>query len=290
MNESINKIPWTPAPEDKNNNIVYDVSGFSNDGNMTSISIPSWSDDAMIGCGSYEFDGKSNYVLSNNKVFRGSSFTIATWIKMSDTSEIGTLISCRDAVQCGVSIFYIDNGTYKNWRFDSGTKDTDQWKTGISIDANKWYHVAFVKDYNAKKKYMYLNGELVKSCDSTTEVTTLGTHLSVGASQENGSNLANYFKGNINDLRIYNTALSANEINKIYQTPIQISNNGDLFCKEIIEDESSNLNFCSNGNIKILDNKDVEIENWGENLGLTENSDKVKIYKNRILVNNLYEN
>ena len=86
------------------------------------------------------------------------------------------------------------------------------------LPINTWTHLAVT--YNGSTLTLYRNGVAVATSNvSGTLSPTTGT-LQIGASQ-----FGEYFKGLIDEVRIYNRALSATEIQTIYQqdsaTPVQ---------------------------------------------------------------------
>ena len=75
-----------------------------------------------------------------------------------------------------------------------------------------------VVDYTAKTEKIYVNGVLKssssgKSFGSNTSSNTSSTNSCIGAEDDCA---ANYFKGSIDDLRVYNRALSAAEVTNIF--------------------------------------------------------------------------
>ena len=81
---------------------------------------------------------------------------------------------------------------------------------------NQWIHIAAV--YNGKEAMIFLNGELMDS-HTTTGIGELGTNQSAELGRNNG----NYFKGSIDELRIYDRPLS-------YQEVIMLSSSSSSEC------------------------------------------------------------
>ena len=86
---------------------------------------------------------------------------------------------------------------------------TDRWgySSGLTIVADKWNHVALV--ITASNATLYLNG-LEKSIDNRPcNVLSMNTTLYVGS---DGQRAGRYFKGVIDELRVWNTSRSQTEI------------------------------------------------------------------------------
>lgn len=142
-----------------------------------------------------------------------SDWTFACWMKVN-SSHYGCLFSQR-AVEssAGIGIFYyktqwiIDDGV--RWRF---TPITD-------IQPDTWYHICVVRK-SGVGKYLYVNGTLDSSTDTTGNPTGINPdYFAIGNSQNSATtvNTSNQFSGFLNDVRVYDHALSAKEIHILAQ-------------------------------------------------------------------------
>jgi len=102
--------------------------------------------------------------------------------------------------------FYVSPGN--TWNVNSG----GVWDDSQRAAGGQWHHLAFVQDGPAGEGHFYINGELIisggaESCDTT------GRPLFIGAAGTDvvGS-VFESFKGRIDDVRIYDYALSQLEI------------------------------------------------------------------------------
>lgn len=88
--------------------------------------------------------------------------------------------------------------------------------TGVALSNNVWYHVAVTADAN-KNVISYING--VKKTTSTGGATTNATWITLGARSNSNTGgvggASYYFTGKLNDVRIYDHALSAKEVKEI---------------------------------------------------------------------------
>lgn len=156
-----------------------------------------------------EFDG-NDYVSFQNPLIEGQSFSIAFWAKTFATSN--QCFACtRTVVGNGLSIFILD-GNYL--RFDTGS----QWSTGYLMPTDKWVHIAATRDDH--RKALYVNGKLFSSTASVGTMATLSDVFMLGASHSNGSSLGNYLRGNIDDMRIYDHALSEKEVKELSKAKV----------------------------------------------------------------------
>ena len=86
------------------------------------------------------------------------------------------------------------------------------------IPPNQWTHLA--STYDGQIQRMYVNGVLVETLPQTGTITTSGGVLRIGGNSIWG----NYFQGYIDEVRIYNQAISNAQIISDAQTAVSISN------------------------------------------------------------------
>jgi hypothetical protein len=108
----------------------------------------------------------------------------------------------------------------------------------VSAVPNTWYHVMCV--FNAGVSQLYINGSLSASGSYTGNLCLSGggnlTNLFVGAQFSSGT-YAGAFAGHIDDVRLYNTALSAADVLALYNNAPALAN-----------DQSSAMVACSISN------------------------------------------
>jgi len=138
--------------------------------------------------------------------------TLEAWFKTtSGTSGIGgeaTIIS------------YISNGGGDDDSVMSVSSNKLTWsdfvddnQSGTSVvNDNKWYHGVVV--VTGTKQYIYVDGTLETTTTNTYNIGTAPTHLAIGARANSPSR---YFDGLIDEVKIYNKALSLAEIQKNYK-------------------------------------------------------------------------
>ena len=143
--------------------------------------------------------GKDGYVnLGNDKRFNwNGAFSACFWMKVT-LWEVGWQ-----------TVLKKDN----TWSFE---RNIDQqalafyhWPNFVptvsKID-NKWHHIAAT--YDKKEQKLYKDGKLVASKPNTGEMNVNANPVIIGAS----GGKSRYFNGRIDDVRIYNNALSEDEV------------------------------------------------------------------------------
>jgi hypothetical protein len=223
LEKSSTTTPWTPAPEDDASfydNVIYDTSGYCNNGSVTDSTCPTWSSDTPRYKGSYVFNGNNQYLKFQNPITSSSTdFTISCWVKFDDTTGNSTICTMRTAVGNGIALFKIGNKI----RFDDNAQFTF---SDYTISANAWTHVVVTRLSSCKK--LYVNGILKQTVNTVGDMKLISNVGTIGASSQGGDGISNYLNGQLSDFRIYATALSDSNILELYQSSASVDNNGNL--------------------------------------------------------------
>ena len=224
----------------RSNPIVYDSSGYQNDGTIIG-NIQSISDSPKYAAAA-SFDGASAIkVVDNNWVSQGMrQMTINLWIKPT-TSSFPKIFSCTESggwnTQSGKSGYirfpiyvYTDQAqTSMAYKYDSmQLKISD-------IPVNEWSMITLIYDETGTRTY--INGKLHHTYSNISYGIhyNLNARLFLGCEAGGASPAAPYFVGQQNDFRIYATALSAEDIKELYQTSALIDRNQNLYVRELVE-------------------------------------------------------
>lgn len=223
LEKSSTATPWTSAPEDDASfydNIIYDTSGYENNGSVTDSTCPTWSSDTPRYKGSYVFNGNNQYLKFQNPITSSSTdFTISCWVKFDDITGNSTICTMRTAVGNGIALFKIGNKI----RFDDNGQCTF---SDYTISANEWIHVVVTRSSSCKK--LYVNGILKQTKNMVGDMKLISNVGTIGASSQGGNGISNYFNGQLSDFRIYATALDNQTIEELYKVGALVDNNGNL--------------------------------------------------------------
>jgi hypothetical protein len=242
---------WTPASEDDASfydNIIYDTSGYCNNGSVTDSTCPTWSSDTPRYKGSYAFNGNKQYVNcgTSTMIDGQEEITINCWAYMNDWTNFNArLFSCTESggyntegvnssIKFALNVFTTsDKSKYAYTSIISGYP-------GIKLSdmASGWHMITCV--YKASVgDAIYLDGKLYEK----KTYTSYGIHfnkysyLFLGGESAGANCIAPYFNGKLSDFRIYATALSDSDILELYQSSASVDNNGNLMVVgEVIEE------------------------------------------------------
>ena len=173
--------------------VAYDSSGNGNHGNL--INGPTWTT-GKIG-GSLSFDGDSFVEIG---AILPKTYSKSLWINASSIEQEGNIFSWD-----GKHALYVPNGKLSSGHNDSWSIVRDN----EIISLFHWYYVALTYNSSSKEMILFKNGLVV----STGQVADCGELIrsQIGAYQSSYC-----FKGLIDDVRIYDRALSAEEVQALY--------------------------------------------------------------------------
>ncbi|MEI6077722.1 MAG: LamG-like jellyroll fold domain-containing protein, partial [Verrucomicrobiota bacterium] len=147
----------------------------------------------------------------------GSGFTIEAWIKPDayHITVMGAPIIEWDSATTDGLQFWSGGGLFANLKDISGVAHNVQ-TTAIQLSTNNWQHVAVTYDKVSGAALIYLNGAVVASQTfvGLTPQTTYPVNIGRRTGQPIGLN--DTYGGSIDELSLFKRALSASEIQAIY--------------------------------------------------------------------------
>ena len=173
--------------------------------------------------GQLELSGTNHTLSSFADEEIGAQFTIEFWAKGNgNAAQNTTFMEALDTA--GRRIFNIhmpwsNNNIYFDAGDETGYDRINQVATAPEIDG-EWNHWAFVKDQPTGQMFIYKNGQLWLSGNNKNREMGYFHRLVIGAS---GNNQSLSWKGSLDELRIYKTALSAATIANYYTQKIDAS-------------------------------------------------------------------
>lgn len=170
----------------------------------------------------YSFNGSNCRIeyIHDKTIWNNKEISIALWYKYQEGNTTSVIVDI--AADLCVSYTYSSSGLKFNyWRAysNNGTRAGDSGSTTQYFDASQWHHVVATFDHNINK--LYVDGILADTFDRSNKYTTNFTPLlaasynKVTIGKSAGSNP--YASGLINDVRIYDHALSPLEVKEISQ-------------------------------------------------------------------------
>ncbi|RKU06632.1 hypothetical protein C6501_18605, partial [Candidatus Poribacteria bacterium] len=200
-----------------------DSSGNGHDGTL--MGDPQWTKDGYFG-GALEFDQDGDEVnVPYHADLNQEAFTITAWANVEPGSaNHRAVISGRDEPPVSGYIIYAEPGN--KWQFWTGVGNKWAPITGPDINLGEWDHLAGTLA-DGKQKF-YVNGEFVGETDSAISLNSKQEFL-IGAGANERANHEYLFKGIIDEVRVYNRALSEAEIASVMESnPTAVEASGKI--------------------------------------------------------------
>jgi len=222
---------------------------------------------------SFDFDGANDYLTRTPISGLETTGSVSAWVKLDSMSANGFIFQIREEEGTNNQIILLWNnasGVIRgNVKF-AGTTNVVDSGSGLENDGN-WHHVAFTWMSGSKASAnnvtkIYIDG-------SETDSDAIGNTWNGTAGEQvigrNGIQSNAYFNGHINDVAIFNDALTSGEVSAIYNSgaPKDESSHSGLVAYYTMEaysdgdttlaDDSSNSNTMTITNSTNIDSTDT---------------------------------
>ena len=198
---------------------VVDMSSKQNSGSVVSAT---WDESGKYH-GGFNFDGENDYITADdvcNHLDSPSEMTLSCWIKPRTHSQTGYFLSFNDNDNSNnIQLGYQSDGIFK---FYDGSVTTPV----TSLQVNTWYHLAVTID-SSNTVVVYVNGTNSKTTTTTVRPES-NAKFSMGQEWDGGG-ASNFFNGIMDEIRIWNSALTQNEIYQQYASNLQKYNQTKWF-------------------------------------------------------------
>jgi len=192
--------------------LTFDSSGQANTGTLAGAT---WTTNGKFGS-ALSFNGTSAWVTIDDSpsLDLTTGLTIEAWVNPSSGSGTRTVLMKETASGLAYALYSAVSGQrpvgYVHTRKDNPAVGS------AAVPLNTWTHLAFTFDGSTLR--LYVNGSLVRTSgiNSGSIVTSAGA-LRIGGNAVFGE----YFKGLIDEVRVYNRALTAADIQVDMNAPIQ---------------------------------------------------------------------
>ena len=219
---AVGPIPDVPTPEaywkldDATGTLAVDSTGNGHDATLSAGA--SWSD-GNVGSGAMALNGSSSGVatVSGPVVDTSGDFTVSAWVNLASLSGYQTVVSIAGSNVAG---FYLqlrgDSGTFAFTRLPSDATGTSTHVTAFEApETDTWYHLVGVNDSVEDTLTLYVDGQSMGSVAYADGWQATGDTL-IGHGFYNGGNV-DYVDGMIDEVQIFDTALSAAQVEALDQ-------------------------------------------------------------------------
>ncbi|WP_396600568.1 choice-of-anchor D domain-containing protein [Algibacter sp. R77976] len=192
------------------------------------------------------FDGAVDYIdIEDNIDLNTSAFTMSAWIKRDAGAINASIISKRNAANSEGYDFRINGSGHLVFTLN-GVAST--LTSSVAIPESEWHQVAVI--YNSGTATLYIDGVADTTASSLPAPVATSQKFLIAAADGFDPNTTDYFAGNIDEVRVWDTALSVNQLKYIMNQ--EISNDatlaleyGDVIPTTISKNEISTIPWAS---------------------------------------------
>jgi len=176
--------------------------------------------------GAYGFDGVDGRIKLDGEAINSlNSLTLAIWLQTFDSGSSKHFFSVANSGMDNEFLIRHDNG-----KIVLLVKGEDHKMSDARIDDNSWHHVVITREGSVIKLYIDSNFDSEWNSAPVGNLSVEKTGLWLGGDQDCVGGCwdsAQQFDGLLDDLRIYDHALSESEILALYDTEKQPPDEGD---------------------------------------------------------------
>lgn len=214
------------------------------------------------------FDGSSGLIVLPSGLNTNGlgALTVEAWINLSNTSFVGTAFVVGSDAPSSTHLGFLLGITTTTVFFRTGTgSGQNQVSNNRSLSASTWYHLVGV--FAGTSITTYLNGvQLGTAAVTASTIATTTNQINIGARPNNSSN---YFPGVMDEVAIYNYALTSSQIAAHYAAGT-IGTYPYLYGSFQINNHSAGLGY-------FLQSKDLDLATYAPTLAPIARQDLWKI-------------
>jgi len=184
--------------------MTFDSSGYGNDARFEGS--PTWIDEGKLGK-ALRFNGSSDYLAapdSESLDINGDQLSITAWINGEDWPAANHVV--RKVADTGTGSIYILRVNPDSVQVFLNTSDGETIIQGTTtLATNEWFHIALI--YDSAEARIFVNAQLDVLSEVSGELTQSDNELRIGRGEPAG-----YFVGMIDDVRLFNHALTESEL------------------------------------------------------------------------------
>lgn len=235
---------------------------------------------SKLGTNSYSFDGTSSKLTYFSGLIN-DSYSLSLWFKLYDTSSYKTIYNDDKLI---LKVFPSSDGTHPYSLYvatqETPGGNTKGYFTTTEFSTTDWYHIV-LNYYSYDNVDLYINGtnETFEATDTPSSYSVSTT--TIGYSERIDTH---YFKGYIDEIGIWNTTLTDDQITELYNSYDGLSYSkfgGDVLLTTIISPSNN-----SNVGVPININYTLTGVNITANCSLYNN--EIFVVENTGLINNTY--
>ena len=253
LENGTSETPFCLALSEEPNNIVYDSSGYGNNGTIVGSLEPITPSPRYSRITNFS-DGSISGIPLN--FLNKGNLTISFWGYSTDWTATQTSVRsvlANYSSNSGIRFYRSANQDRLRLQYgylklddDSISNSTLYFHSSGALENNSWHHFALTINSNngTLNVATYKDGEVFSSTSTEGRIFnhTLDTNFTLSAPEPN--------EGHLNDFRIYATALTPDQIKELYNTSMSIDNKDNIHARELVETTDNIISVSKTGQLK----------------------------------------
>jgi hypothetical protein len=192
--------------------VARDASPDHNDGTLGGG--VAWTTNGRYG-GAVSFDGVDDRVTvaDSASIDLTGPLTVTAWVRPTSLGAWRPVLLKERSTGITYALYATNVANWPNGRVNIAGTDRPVWGAS-AIARNTWTHLAMTYDRAALR--LYVNGTLARTVKQTGTVSVSDGPVQIGGS----ATRRQWFTGQLDDLRLYNRALTATEVLLVRDTPV----------------------------------------------------------------------
>jgi len=211
-------------PESINSTTIFDSSKYSNHGTVSGAMLTT---DGIIGT-AIEFDGTNDYIdlptsiLVSENIAAGGSGSVSMWVRPDTLTGPMPLIIDAPLGTLGskIELAIVDTGDLVISYYTTSGGYNDFFADAALTSAGEWYHIVGIWD-SLSSATLYLDGAELVIADGPDYNSGGAQRVLIGADAR--ASKTDYFDGAIDAIRMYDRALSADEVAQLYYQRAEVA-------------------------------------------------------------------
>ena len=207
----------------------FDLNNVGSGGNVNrAYNYVAWNWKAALANLSTSFNGSSSYISIAGSSFDYAAMTLSCWFNLDSTSQnyqtIFNNYSQTGSENRGWYIRYETGGNFRLRGYSDSNVEVSNILQSTTINAGTWYHLAVTITSSQVKIYQDSNLINTTSLSAAIGYSGTGGFPTIGSYRYSATNKANYFDGEIAQLRVFDDTLTSSEVSDLYAEPAASNN------------------------------------------------------------------
>jgi hypothetical protein len=177
----------------------------------------------------FYFDGNDRLKLDHRALDGLSAFSLSIWAKVESFDKMPVFMSAASNAGANELFFFYTPSSGNGKIFLQENESAESHNLADTIGLSSWRNLTLTRESGASLAKFYVDGNLEETFSynsATASMDVVSDGLWLGADQDSvggGWETDQSFKGWLDEIRIYNRALNANEVDTIYEVTNLIS-------------------------------------------------------------------